>query len=326
MNSHDRLLIIRDMTAMVKGQQIKPSVYLDCVFNLIQNEEDMLILEVLLKSTMLIINNYVSFEKQKKYKPLLLNILIDMFYSKFVKIKNTAVNTMLELIDYKNETDMDSLLFLLQKTELNNKISLLKGSSEIIKNKCDYNNFDLEGITYKTKKNLVQSIYEAIYFDIKTKLKLKNMIFENKEVEKYFKYTLDAALPDKYSKNLIWKHLIKNSNEKSKINDAYMKGFARKSQYSFIKKYLEEQFFDDFEYVKNNHSVDYTEKFINLLYPSIIVDDSIIEKTYLIKNNLKIDDFKLNKIIDKSKYYNNLLQYNYLKLRIKQFIKQNKNY
>jgi hypothetical protein len=198
---------------------------------------------------------------------------------------------------------MDSLLNFIQKTEIKNKYSLLRGSSEIADSKNNYNNIDLSGIAMSTKKNLVQSIYEASYFDISIKKQLKHIILGDKEIDKYFKHTLEASLPDKEKKSNIWKHLVHNTEyDKSKINIAYMNGFARRSQYSLLRSYLKEKFFEDFDIVRNKHSVEYSLKFFESLNPSFIIEDSILEKMNNLKNKLTLNDFKLLKIVDKSKF------------------------
>lgn len=303
---NDRLVIARELFEMVRGSQVRPSIFINLAFNMLEKEQDVLVLEFLLNSVNNCINSFVLFSNQKSYKSKLLFIIQDSFYTKFILLKNTAVNIMLDLIDYDNETDMDTLLCFLQESDVTDKMSLLRGTSEIGETKNNYENFCLEGLSRNTKLNIVQSIFEARYFDTNQKNKLHDKILGDGYDNGYFKYTLDAAIPEKNKKEAIWKHLV-NENEKfHKINAAYMKGFARRSQYSLIKNYLKTKFFDDFVLIRKNHSVEYSVKFFKDLNPSFIIEEEILNKLNSLKGELEVSEYKLTKEVDKGKCYHNI--------------------
>lgn len=305
-------MITRELFQMVRAEKIEPSKFISFALYILESEKNNLILEVCLSFVLSVLNSYVLFSQQEKYRKQLMNILQDNFYSKFIEIKNTTVNAMLELIDFKNETDMDTLLNFLQKNDNSKKLSLLRGASEIADSLNNYNNLDVSDLTLSTKKNLIQSIYESAYFDLTLKKHLKQIILGGVEIDDYFKYTLDAAIPDKEKKYAIWSKLVYSGNENSKINEAYMAGFARKSQYSLLKNYLKERFFSDFNDMRKNNSQGYAIKFFSHLNPSFIIEDEILEKFSSLRKDLDSDESFKNRIwsenkliskVDKSKNY-----------------------
>lgn len=84
--------------------------------------------------------------------------------------------------------------------------------------------------------------------------------------------------------------------------EAYMRGFARKSQYQLLKNYFKERFFNDFVYVKNCHSEDYAAIFFKELNPSFIVSETILKKFLLLYKHIKPNEYKLKNLLDRGKY------------------------
>jgi len=249
------------------------------------------------------IRNFLVSKKQENYKRKFFEILSEFYYTKFIDMKNTTVNIMINLINYKEQEDMEMLLNFLKKLHMNTKAgSLLRSNSEIIETKDDFKDLDLEGLSLKTKKRLVQAIFEADYFNIKLKNELWQIILGENFNDKYFKFTLEAAQPDKDKKKAIWKKLVfETGREKSKINQAYMKSFAAKSQYSLMKNYFHEKFFQDFTEVRNKHSTDYCIKFFNHLKPTFIIQDDIMTQLDKLKVSLDRSDYQLINEVDRGK-------------------------
>lgn len=56
---------------------------------------------------------------------------------------------------------------------------------------------------------------------------------------------------------------------------ATMKGFARKGQHELLKKYFNDDFFEDFIYIKNFNGILYAKLFFKYVNPSFLIDDSV---------------------------------------------------
>lgn len=288
---------------MVRACQLDPHKFISICFNFLQNENEIIVLEFIMFSLLNTINNFINFNDQPLFKKKYLSIIQEFFYTKFFDLKNTTVLVMLDLIDYQSQEDMEGILSFLQKLKTG-PFNLMKSQSEVIENHSDFKNFDLEGLNLETKKRLVQSIFEADYFDIKLKNELLESILGESIDDKYFKYTLEAAQPDKQMKKTIWNNLIYSSSEKSKINEAYMKGFAPKSQYKLLKNYFKDRFFIDFADVKNNNSTEYALKFLKYIGPSFIVEDDVLSKyEYYLKSSLDKHEYQIISEVDKGKFF-----------------------
>lgn len=288
---------------MVRSCQLSASSYITFALSMLKNDNDLFVLDFLLSSLLQTINKFVIFEEQQEYRNEFLYILQDFYYSKFIDLKNSTILAMLELLEYKNKEDFEVMLNFLQKVDKKSLgQSLLHSESEVVPKETDFTNFDLDGVTINTKRQLVQSIFEVDFFNINKKNEYSGYILGDNFDDKYFKYTLDAAQPSKDIKKTIWNHLVfSNCNEKSKVNISYMRGFARKSQYSLMKTYLTEKFFSDFAEVRKNHSVEYCIKFFKILNPSFVTENEVLVKFNNLRQTLDSNDFELIKEVDKGK-------------------------
>lgn len=293
---------------MIRANQLNPNKYIEYCFNMLEKESSSLVLEFIMNSVLNTINNYIAFHNQPNYQKTYLEILQKHFYDKFLDLKNTTISIMLELLDYQNKSDLASLLRFLVKLRVSKDSTpmLLKSATSTILEEGDdidtLNDFDLEGLSLKTRKNIVLAVFESEHLKISTKNELLEKLLGNDLDDKYFKFTLEAAQPDKEFKITIWNRLVYGEGaDKSKINIAYMNGFARKSQYRLMKNYLKKDFFRDFEEVKNSYSLEYCLTFFRLLKPSFIVEDEILEKFEQLKSNLNKHDYELIAEMDKGK-------------------------
>lgn len=300
-NPTDRLVISRELYEMIKTNNLKSEDYLDYVFTHLVKESDQLILEYLIKSSLSVIENYISNENKEKNEKKLLSILQEYYYLKFEDLKNTTINAMLSLISYENENDMDILLNFLQESSFKSKTpSLLRGTSEIIENQNNYSKININGLSLYTRKNLIQSIYESKYFNMSIKKELKGVLIRENEFEYYFKYTLEAALPDENKKEKIWNYLVYDTKyENSKINEAYMKGFLRKSQFLLMKTFISDRFYKDFLEVKSRHSTQYAIKFFKILNPCFIVSETNLEALNNLRSKFSPEDSVFYKEVDR---------------------------
>ena len=80
-----------------------------------------------------------------------------------------------------------------------------------------------------------------------------------------------------------------------------MKGFNRKSQFSILKNFLTNKFFDEFISVKENHSVDYTLRFLKVLSPKDIVDKDVLTKFKNLRMKIRKTDHAIIYDLDKCK-------------------------
>ena len=232
-----------------------------------------------LKSCTYILNNFIEFKYQTLKSKMLIKLINEELYLKFDKLKTRLITTVLSLIDYKNEGDLNFLLTYLEKVKfdsnINRPIKLDRGVSEIIESKtCE---LDLEDVDQPTRMAVLEAIYRNNSLNLMKKNEYKSKLLIHKgEETKFEKYTLDASLPDRAKKEKIWDLLVlKQKNFGDHIYEAYMKGFAHKSQYHLIKDYLKDRFFTDFIFVKNNHSSDYAVKFFKYLNPSFIINEDV---------------------------------------------------
>lgn len=298
------MVISRELYEMVRACQLKPSLYANYCIDLIKTENDIIVIEFLLNSLNNTVKKFTPLNKQNDLKKKFLGVLQEFYYTKFIDHKTTTVNLMLELINFKDHDEMEILLNFLKKLQIKTKnSSLLRTNSEIIELKDDYKDIDASELNLNTKKLLVKAIFEADYFNIDQKNELWQLILGESYNDKYYKYTLEAAQPDKNKKKVIWEKLVfQEGKEKSKINQAYMKGFACRSQYSLMKNYFHSKFFDDFSEVRRIHTNDYCLNFFKKLNPSFVIDDDILIQLEKLKNSLDKQDYQLISEVDKGKH------------------------
>jgi hypothetical protein len=113
---------------------------------------------------------------------------------------------------------------------------------------------------------------------------------------------LNACIPDLKKKAKLWDLLV--YKDEDLFNDEYeaiMQGFARKSQYSLLKQYFKDRFFDDFIYVKNNHSKDYATLFFKNLAPRFVLNENIKNKFTQLQRVIASDEYELFHLVSNSK-------------------------
>jgi hypothetical protein len=289
---------------MIRSGKLNASSYINFCFNLLKQETDVIVLEFVLKTLNYTIQKFVQFDKQNAYQKRLFSFIEEFYYSKFIDLKSITIEIMIDLLDYKNSSDMESILIFLQKLKFNKRISLLRSNSEVITKDTDFNNLDLGGISLPVKKKLVKAIFKSDFFNIKRKNNLWKVILVDHFDDKYFKYTLEACQPDIEKKRRIWYHLICDmGKDKSKVNNAYINGIFCKSQYHLMPDYFETKFFEDFITMKKNHSVEYAVKFFKNLNPSFIISQDILDKFQHLMAQLEQDDYELISEFNHGKLY-----------------------
>lgn len=260
----------------------------------------------LLNSLLEVVKKYFSFEDQKIQKRRLLDLVNTTLYLKFNIMKSTLINFTIELFFYNENENLNDLLSNLNvNLSIEKKpISLLRGNSEIIEDRQVFDNLDLRGVNESTKLNLLQTIYESNSYDLNQKREFREKILgvEREMVDSYFRHTLQASLPDKKNKEKIWNMIVyKEGNYNDRVYQALMKGFSRVSQFSLVKKYLTERFFEDFQYVRKHQSERYTAMFFTYLKPDFLNTQQILEKFTSLHNSLDKNEFLLIDVVEKRK-------------------------
>jgi hypothetical protein len=152
---------------------------------------------------------------------------------------------------------------------------------------------------------MLKLLYESSVVSEKDRHEKEKLILNELKgfkISKIQRRLLDACIPDLKSKEKIWDLLVyKDEDLFLDEYEAMMIGFARKSQYLLLKKFFKHRFFEDFIYVKNNHSSEYALMFFKHLAPRFVVNDEIYEKFYRMQKAVNAKDYKLFSMITNSK-------------------------
>jgi hypothetical protein len=149
-------------------------------------------------------------------------------------------------------------------------------------------------------------VYEKLIKRTKNKLK-ENVTGVKGLKNKIELLTLEACRPNIEQKEKLWDMFVyKNSDLLDYEYEAYMRGFARKSQYQLLKNFFKDRFFTDFIYVKNYHSEDYAAIFFTQLNPSFVVSETILKKFVLLYKHIQPHEYKLMNLLDRGKVVFNL--------------------
>lgn len=156
------------------------------------------------------------------------------------------------------------------------------------------------------KYKILESVYESEVLSDKDKLDIeKKLLRQDSSLKKdrLERLTLEACLPDKEKKAQLWDLFVyKNREDLLDFEyEAYMKGFARRSQYKLLKEYFKDKFFSDFIYVKNTQSEDYAVLFFEHLNPCFAVSKKVLEKYKALNKEIRKDEYKIRTVLDNSK-------------------------
>jgi hypothetical protein len=153
---------------------------------------------------------------------------------------------------------------------------------------------------------MLELLYESPVISEKDRMEKEKAIIKDGKltVSPRQQKLLNACIPDLRNKEKIWELLVYKDEELFLDEyEALMIGFARRSQYTLLKKFFKHRFFVDFIYVKNNHSSDYTELFLNRLAPKFVVNEKIKHKFIQLQKSTTSRDYKLFSLISNSKIF-----------------------
>ncbi len=199
----------------------------------------------------------------KEMRRLLKDILIPKYSD---EIRDFLINHYIECMD-PSVTDQIRYLIQILKTYKNENVNMEK--------------FYTADLKYETKIKILIAIYESNISSTEKKI-FENLIVKDDkdfESEKTYKCIINAALPNKDRKHLLWKAFVYNDSDASlEEAKAYMKGFMRKHQI-IVRSITKENFFEDFLYVREFHSTEYVLCFYKYLNPSVFLHDKVKEKS-----------------------------------------------
>lgn len=281
---------------MVRSCSLSVKKFQDFCFNMMDSEQDQIVLEFIIETLNHSICNYTPYEEQKKVNQKLLDFIIDNYYTKFIQIKNTTVSVLCDLIEYNDISKLNEILSLLQIMKTN---KLMKLQSEEISSSQKLIDLDLSGVNLINRKKLLLLIFENSHLDMNLKNDYLSKILRDDELDIDFKFVLESSIP--LNKTEIWNKIVDPYTTERRSLYLKMKGFNRKSQYSILKNFLTNKFFDEFISVKENHSVDYTLRFLKVLSPKDIVDKDILTKFKNLRLKIRKTDHAIIYDLDKSK-------------------------
>lgn len=130
---------------MVKDGDFDPSTYNNFAVHLLSKENDIMVIEYVLKTAIYGTLNYIIFEQQQEQKDVLFNLIIEHLYYQHKQLKNLFIESMAEILDSKNYEQVGHLLYFLKKEP--EKLSLLRGESETLENFAMAKEYDLSGLS-----------------------------------------------------------------------------------------------------------------------------------------------------------------------------------
>lgn len=281
---------------MVRSCNLSVKQFQDFCFRMLDTEEDQIVLEFIIDTLNHSILNYTPVNHQNQLKERFLNYLVDNYFIKFIQIKNSLVLVLCDLVEYNDISKLNDILGLLQVLKTN---KLVKLSSEEISSSQKLVDLDLSGVNLNNRKKLLLLIFENSHIDMGLKNDYLNKILREDEIDFDLKFVLEASLA--CNKSDIWNKLVDPYTNERRSLYTKMKGFNRRSQFVLIKNYLTNNFFEDFLSVKENHSIDYSLRFLKYLSPKDVVDKDVLTKFKNLRVKFHKKDHLLIYDLDKSK-------------------------
>lgn len=332
-NPVNRLLVVRDMFEMIREGTIDAEQFVNFTVNLLKHEIDAAVVNKALHFAIYAVNNFLIFEKSEKIKEQIFTLIREDLFNKFNDLKINLINYMIDLINFSNDKEIRFLINFLKKEKSANNNNLLRGESEILDNVDLIRSFDLSYIDSKTKLRLLETIEESDVLSKEEKDQFENLILRieasntsriispnNSQIDlsksrignkndllystgnRLERLTLEACKPDRLLKEKLWAMFVYRDAELlDQEYEAYMKGFARKSQFKLLKKYFKYQFFEDFLYVKDRHGEKYAAMFFEHLNPGWLVSEKVLDGFMKMRFRIRADEKKLLSLLDKSK-------------------------
>lgn len=328
-DSTTRLVIARDFCEMIKEGAFDPESYIQFVVNLLKHEKEAFVVVQVLKTAIYIISHFVLFDNQNTLKETLFDLIREEVFFKFKNIRKTLINFLIDLIDFSNDKQIRYIIYFLKGER--DQPSLLRGDSETLENINLIHNLDLSYVDESTKFRLLETIAESDVLskedkkqfediitaievvssrsisrtssaiDIRAGTQSKPSILTGRRLEQI---TLEACKPIRSLKEKLWNMFVNKDLEMlNEEYEAYMKGFARKSQMKLLREYFTKRFFEDFEYVKNYWGEDYAVIFFENLNPSFMVNDQVLKSFIELSKTIRINEYKLKSLFERSKFY-----------------------
>jgi hypothetical protein len=328
-NPVNRLLVVRDMFEMIREGTIDAEQFVNFTENLLKHEIDAAVVNKALHFAIYAVNNFLIFERADLIKETLFNLIREELFNKFKDIRLNLINYMIDLINFSNDKEIRFLINFLKKDKVQN--NLLRGDSEILDNVDLIRSFDLSYIDANTKMRLLESIAESDVLSKEEKEQFENLILSieistsrmispnNSQIgmsvtkndllystgNRLERLTLEACKPNRGLKEKLWGMFVYRDAELlDEEYEAYMKGFARKSQFKLLKSYFKYRFFEDFLYVKDRHGEKYAALFFEHLNPGWVVSEKILDGFMKLRFRIRADEKRLLSLLDKSKKFN----------------------
>ena len=130
---------------MVIDGDLDPSTYNKFAVQILSRENNLMLIEFVLKTAVYNTLNYILFENQKEQKELLFNLITEHLYNQHKELKNLFVEIMADILDSTNYEEIGYLLHCL--TKQHEKLSLLRGESEILENFGNAKDYDLSKLS-----------------------------------------------------------------------------------------------------------------------------------------------------------------------------------
>jgi len=318
---------------MIREGTIDAEQFVNFTVNLLKHEIDAAVVNKALHFAIYAVNNFLIFEKSEKIKEQIFTLIREDLFNKFNDLKINLINYMIDLINFSNDKEIRFLINFLKKEKSGNNNNLLRGESEILDNVDLIRSFDLSYIDSKTKLRLLETIEESDVLSKEEKDQFENLILRieasntsriispnNSQIDisksrignkndllystgnRLERLTLEACKPDRLLKEKLWAMFVYRDAELlDQEYEAYMKGFARKSQFKLLKKYFKYQFFEDFLYVKDRHGEKYAAMFFEHLNPGWLVSEKVLDGFMKMRFRIRADEKKLLSLLDKSK-------------------------
>ena len=209
-------------------------------------------------------------------------------------------STIASYIPYKYMIDYKKKFFLHLKTVLDNELSKIEYSQDIIKQILQFMpsnitneedrkflirllNFDSKIVSQDNRFSFVKNVFKSKNIPLESKQILLNEEIKrdknsNKSVQA--KLCCNSLLPDKENKEKIWNKITKESTSDSLYNMIeIMNGFAPFDQIDLVKDYCTNKFFEVLPEIGKKNEVFFVESFVQSCGPSnYFIDDENIKK------------------------------------------------
>jgi aminopeptidase N len=274
-DSLDRAIVWKGIQGMVKTCKMKSTQYFDFVKNNIRGEEQEVLVETILQTASMLVSAYIPDEKFEEVSESVFDILYDMVCNdKRENLKQALANALLSYI--KTDKHCDLALKWLEAGHF-----------------CNENGDKIESLALNAnqKHTIVRIAHAKVHITSATKEKLLSDVIgdDKSDMSTNLKYACEALLPNKDTKDKVWKEIINHeSGLSSEERSTKMGNFFNRSAAEIVKPYFDEYLKHVRVCAKIGDKL-YVDSFINSACPSFGIETDFIDSLKKIASDFKKD-------------------------------------